>query len=80
MDKAANKSYYKKLAAGDALVTGDAQIKLSDYFGNEFKLNNISDMLDITVEKATDGNIIKLDDKGLTDEVKKAVESSNVYS
>ena len=76
VDKAANKSYYKKLAAGDALVTGDAQIKLSDYFGNEFKLNNISDMLDITVEKATDGNIIKLDDKGLTDEVKKAVESS----
>lgn len=76
VDKAANKSYYKKLAAGDALVTGDAQIKLSDYFGNEFKLNNISDMLDITVEKATDGNIIKLDDEGLTDEVKKAVESS----
>lgn len=33
-------------------------------------------MLDITVEKATDGNIIKLDDEGLTDEVKKAVESS----
>ena len=76
VDKAANKSYYKKLTADDALVTGDAQIKLSDYFGNEFKLNNISDMLDITVEKATDGNIIKLDDKGLTDEVKKAVESN----
>ena len=76
VDKAANKSYYKKLTADDALVTGDVQIKLSDYFGNEFKLNNISDMLDITVEKATDGNIIKLDDKGLTDEVKKAVESS----
>ena len=76
VDKAANKSYYKKLTADDALVTGDAQIKLSDYFGNEFKLNNISDMLDITVEKATNGNIIKLDDKGLTDEVKKAVESS----
>ena len=65
VDKAANKSYYKKLAAGDALVTGDAQIKLSDYFGNEFKLNNISEMLNITVAEPTDGavgNIIKLDD------------------
>ncbi len=65
VDKAANKSYYKKLAAGDALVKGNAQIKLSDYFGNEFKLNNISEMLNITVAEPTDGavgNIIKLDD------------------
>lgn len=65
VDKAANKSYYKKLAAGDALVTGDAQIKLSDYFGNEFKLNNISEMLNIKVAEPTGGavgNIIKLDD------------------
>lgn len=76
VDKAANKSYYKKLTADDALVTGDAQIKLSDYFGNEVKLNNISDMLNITVAEATGGNIIKLDDKGVTDEVRKAVEDS----
>ena len=65
VDKAANKSYYKKLTADDALVKGNAQIKLSDYFGNEFKLNNISDMLDITVAEPIGGavgNIIKLDD------------------
>lgn len=78
VDKAANKSYYKKLTADDDLVKGDAQIKLSDYFGNEFKLNNISDMLDITVAEPTDGavgNIIKLDDdvlNNITDETIKA--------
>lgn len=75
VDKAANKSYYKKLTADDALVTGDAQIKLSDYFGNaEFKLNNISEMLNITVEEATGGNIIKLDKdvlNNITDEATK---------
>ena len=78
VDKAANKSYYKKLTADDALVItntqNDRKITLNKYFG--VSLNNISDMLNITVEKATDGNIIKLDDKGVTDEVKKAVESS----
>ena len=66
VDKAANKSYYKKLTADDDLVKGNAQIKLSDYFGNaEFKLNNISEMLNIKVAEPTDGavgNIIKLDD------------------
>ena len=65
VDKAANKSYYKKLTTDDALVKGNAQIKLSDYFGNEFKLNNISEMLNITVAEPTGGavgNIIKLDD------------------
>ena len=67
VDKAADKSYYKKLTADDALVKGDAQIKLNDYFGNaEFKLNNISDMLNITVAEATGGNIIKLDDDVLS--------------
>lgn len=69
VDKAANKSYYKKLTADDALVTGDAQIKLSDYFGNEFKLNNISEMLNITVAEPTGGavgNIIKLNDDVLS--------------
>ena len=75
VDKAADKSYYKKLTADDALVKGDAQIKLNDYFGNaEFKLNNISDMLNITVAEATGGNIIKLDDDVLskiTDEATK---------
>ena len=76
VDKAANKSYYKKLAADDALVKGDAQIKLSDYFGNEFKLNNISDMLDITVEKATDGNIIKLDKDVLSKITDEAIKTS----
>ncbi len=78
VDKAANKSYYKKLTDDDTLVItntqNDRRITLSEYFG--VSLNNISDMLNITVEKATDGNIIKLDDKGVTDEVKKAVESS----
>lgn len=65
VDKAADKSYYKKLTADDALVKGNAQIKLSDYFGNEFKLNNISEMLNIKVAEPTGGavgNIIKLDD------------------
>lgn len=81
VDKAANMSYYKKLTADDALVITNTQndrtITLSEYFG--VSLNNISDMLNIKVEKPTDGavgNIIKLDDKGVTDEVKKAVESS----
>ena len=79
VDKAANKSYYKKLAAGDALVTGDAQIKLSDYFGNEFKLNNISDMLNITVAEPTGGavgNIIKLDDDVLNKITDEAIKTS----
>ena len=74
VDKAANKSYYKKLTADDDLVKGNAQIKLSDYFGNaEFKLNNISEMLNIKVAEPTDGavgNIIKL--KDVKDETIKA--------
>lgn len=78
VDKAANKSYYKKLTTDDTLVITNTQndrtITLNKYFG--VSLNNISDMLNITVAEATDGNIIKLDDKGVTDEVKKAVESS----
>ena len=79
VDKAANMSYYKKLAAGDALVTGDAQIKLSDYFGNEFKLNNISEMLNIKVAEPTDGavgNIIKLDDDVLSKITDEAIKTS----
>ena len=74
VDKSANMSYYKKLTADDALVKGNAQIKLSDYFGNaEFKLNNISEMLNIKVAEPTDGavgNIIKL--KDVKDETIKA--------
>ena len=76
VDKAANKSYYKKLTADDALVITNTQndrtITLNKYFG--VSLNNISDMLDITVEKATDGNVIKLDDdvlNNITDEATK---------
>ena len=79
VDKAANRSYYKKLAADDALVKGDAQIKLIDYFGNEFKLNNISEMLNIKVEKPTDGavgNIIKLDDDVLSKITDEAIKTS----
>ncbi len=76
VDKAADKSYYKKLTADDALVTGDAQIKLSDYFGSEFKLNNISDMLDITVAEATGGNIIKLNDDVLSKITDEAIKTS----
>lgn len=79
VDKAANKSYYKKLAADDALVKGDAQIKLSDYFGNEFKLNNISEMLNITVAEPTGGavgNIIKLNDDVLNKITDEAIKTS----
>ena len=79
VDKAANKSYYKKLTADDDLVKGDAQIKLSDYFGNEFKLNNISDMLDITVAEPTGGavgNIIRLDDDVLSKITDEAIKTS----
>lgn len=79
VDKAANKSYYKKLTADDALVKGDAQIKLSDYFGNEFKLNNISEMLNITVAVPTGGavgNIIKLDENVLSKITDEAIKTS----
>lgn len=79
VDKVADKSYYKKLTADDALVKGNAQIKLSDYFGNEFKLNNISDMLNITVAEPTDGavgNIIKLDDDVLSKITDEAIKTS----
>ena len=85
VDKAANMSYYKKLTADDALVItntqNDRRITLSEYFG--VSLNNISDMLNIKVEKPTDGavgNIIKLDDDVLskiTDEaIKRSLENS----
>ena len=80
VDKAANMSYYKKLTADDALVKGNAQIKLSDYFGNaEFKLNNISEMLNIKVAEPTDGavgNIIKLDDDVLSKITDEAIKTS----
>ena len=79
VDKTANKSYYKKLTADDALVNGNAQIKLSDYFGNEFKLNNISEMLNIKVAEPTDGavgNIIKLDDDVLSKITDEAIKTS----
>lgn len=79
VDKTANKSYYKKLTADDALVITNTQndrtITLSEYFG--VSLNNISDMLNIKVAEPTDGavgNIIKLDDDVLskiTDEATK---------
>lgn len=78
VDKAANKSYYKKLTADDDLVItntqNDRRITLGEYFG--VSLNNISAMLDITVEKATGGNIIKLDDDVLSKITDEAIKTS----
>ncbi len=81
VDKTANMSYYKKLTADDALVITNTQndrtITLNKYFG--VSLNNISAMLDITVEKPTDGavgNIIKLDDDVLNKITDEAIKTS----
>ena len=81
VDKAANKSYYKKLTDDDTLVItntqNDRRITLSEYFG--VSLNNISDMLNITVAEPTDGavgNIIKLDDDVLSKITDEAIKTS----